>query len=138
MKCTTCGVPLVVGVNWFASRAKAGQMTCRKDMQALQNARRRRGADSARHSRIRHRKCKVHPECAKIDRAEVLRRGAGICGICGRRVRKTWHMDHIKPVNKGGIHCYLNLQPSHVRCNLRKGDKYPFIILRKDPDVRTT
>jgi HNH endonuclease len=75
---------------------------------------------------IRKRKmklCKVHPECATIDRHEVLHRGGGLCGICGKKVRPKWHMDHIIPISKGGIHCYLNLQPSHIRCNLRKGNR---------------
>ena len=80
-------------------------------------------SDRGRLYKKRLKACKVHPECTTIDREVVLALGHGLCGICGKRVRKRWHMDHIIPVSKGGVHCYKNLQPSHIRCNLRKGNK---------------
>lgn len=36
---------------------------------------------------------------------------------------KGWHIDHIKPISKGGTNHYTNLQPLWWYDNLSKGDK---------------
>ena len=58
-----------------------------------------------------------------IDRDIVWKRDKGLCGICGRDVKGKWHLDHIIPISKGGLHSYNNVQVSHPRCNLQKGNK---------------
>ena len=127
--CTGCGNSLITGVNWYPSNKRIGMYFCIpcNDARSVQYKRDNPSVVNKWRGVIRKRRiplCRVHPECATIDRAEVLRRGQGICGICRRsKVRRSWHMDHIHPVSKGGIHCYYNLQPAHVRCNLRKGNK---------------
>ncbi len=121
--CRFCHILLVPGKNWYPSDVAISQYRCSSCWQAY----RRLNEPNSSRSRGRGRKlkmCTVHPECANIDRLEVLRRGDGLCGICRKsRVRRRWHMDHIIPVSKGGIHCYENLQPSHIICNLRKGNR---------------
>ena len=57
-----------------------------------------------------------------VDRRVVFERGGGICGICRDPVQlETFHIDHTIPLSKGGEHSYANTQPTHPRCNLRKG-----------------
>lgn len=125
--CRVCRVMLIPDVNWYASRIKWRAYICNKC-----NDTKRLARDTGRPYRRPSRgngsrvilPCTEHLECAIIDRRVVYARGNGMCGICQKsKVRKKWHMDHIIPVSKGGTHCYYNLQPSHVRCNLRKGSK---------------
>lgn len=83
-----------------------------KDMIAAQWARRR--------LRMRG----FNAEIAVIDRRAVWNRDGGICGLCAEPVAfDAMHLDHIKPVAKGGPHTFDNLQPTHPRCNHRKKDR---------------
>jgi 5-methylcytosine-specific restriction endonuclease McrA len=44
------------------------------------------------------------------------------CAYCG----SEWaHLDHVKPISKGGPHCLSNLRPACVSCNRRKSNKTP-------------
>lgn len=45
------------------------------------------------------------------------------CWIC----RAPWeHLDHVKPLSKGGPHMLSNLRPACAECNLSKGSQWPF------------
>jgi 5-methylcytosine-specific restriction endonuclease McrA len=49
----------------------------------------------------------------------------GMCGICKDFVSQdNFHVDHVKPLSKGGVHGYINVQPAHPLCNLEKGSTY--------------
>lgn len=37
-----------------------------------------------------------------------------------------YHIDHVKPINKGGMDCLSNLRPSCPRCNHAKRDRWPY------------
>lgn len=54
-------------------------------------------------------------------RAAVLERDGFVCGICGDEIEDDLHIDHIRPVSRGGETVLDNLQPAHARCNLSKG-----------------
>ena len=59
-----------------------------------------------------------------IDRQVVFVRDQGTCGICQQGVESAnWHLDHVLPLSKGGMHSYDNVQVSHPVCNMRKGSK---------------
>lgn len=59
-----------------------------------------------------------------VDRAAVFRRDLGICQICNEPIgANRWHIDHVIPLIRGGLHCYANVQLSHARCNLSKGTR---------------
>ena len=61
-----------------------------------------------------------------VDRGILFERDGGMCGLCHVPVDPiAWHLDHIKPLAKGGAHSYANTQVTHPSCNLRKGTKYP-------------
>lgn len=45
-----------------------------------------------------------------------------VCYYCRSKVRK-YHIDHIVPISKGGLHRIDNLCASCVKCNLSKGAK---------------
>lgn len=50
----------------------------------------------------------------------------GMCGICKEFIVGEFHVDHIKPLSKGGLHAYINCQPAHPTCNLQKGATWPW------------
>lgn len=59
-----------------------------------------------------------------IDRLSIWERDGGLCGLCAEPVLfASMHLDHIKPLSKGGDHTAANTQPSHPRCNSRKKDR---------------
>lgn len=65
-----------------------------------------------------------------ISRSEICERDGWICGICGEPVPEVAYpdplspsIDHIIPLDKGGLHEPKNVQLAHLRCNLRKGTK---------------
>lgn len=55
-------------------------------------------------------------------RRMVIARDGLMCGICGEDVpADDVHIDHIRPVARGGTDDPGNLQVAHSRCNMRKG-----------------
>lgn len=91
--------------------------------------------EGSRHSHCRE--CRREPKAANAAR----RRGAGVtkipagwiqrlwreqcgrCGICGLLMVGMFHVDHKRPVSRGGRHDYANLQLAHKRCNLSASNK---------------
>jgi len=54
----------------------------------------------------------------------VLEMDDGVCGICGQDVDpRSFVVDHIHPLSKGGLHSYANVQVAHPSCNSRKAAK---------------
>lgn len=49
------------------------------------------------------------------------------CWICGRPLGDDTHLDHVKPLARGGWDTLANLRPTHAECNMRKGSKWPYI-----------
>ena len=45
------------------------------------------------------------------------------CWMCGGPFD---HVDHVKPISKGGAHMLCNLRPACMPCNNRKRDTWPF------------
>lgn len=57
-----------------------------------------------------------------VDPQVVYEMHGGMCGICkGFVEQSSFHVDHIIPLARGGMHGYVNVQPAHVKCNLSKG-----------------
>lgn len=57
-----------------------------------------------------------------VDPLVLLELDDGICGICGNDIDPfNYHVDHIIPLSKGGMHSYLNTQIAHPHCNIQKG-----------------
>jgi len=48
----------------------------------------------------------------------------GKCWIC--KVKPYEHIDHVKPLARGGSHLLCNLRPACATCNNRKRAKWPF------------
>lgn len=49
------------------------------------------------------------------------------CWICRADLScSPYHIDHVKPLNKGGMDCLSNLRPACGSCNQSKRDRWPF------------
>jgi len=42
------------------------------------------------------------------------------CEICGKKLKDNIHLDHIIPLNVGGLHIKSNIRYVHAKCNLQR------------------
>lgn len=80
---------------------------------------------------------KKHPESRKIQlsRYRALLKSSRICtikradlearilafgGVCAYCSAAWEHLDHVKPISRGGAHCLANLRPACAPCNRKK------------------
>lgn len=87
---------------------------------AYKAANRSRYTDNEQRRRAR----KLNQFVEDVDRSVVYKMHGGMCGICEQFVPEDdFHVDHVIPLSKGGMHGYINVQPAHPMCNMRKGDR---------------
>lgn len=87
---------------------------------------------SAKEYRYRARKLAAFVE--DVGRIEVLGRDGWVCHICGESIDKGLEfphrlygtLDHVVPLNKGGLHCLDNVKSAHWICNSMKRDNEDF------------
>lgn len=76
----------------------------------------------------KRRALKLNVRHENYTRDYIYNRDNWICGICGRKINKrikypnllSPSIDHIIPLIKGGVDAPVNLQATHLRCNLGK------------------
>lgn len=97
---------------------------CCKVNRALE-AVRKRDKKSKMSFRQRHRAKLLKVECDDtITLAQIFRLSAGMCYLCDKWVKPgVASMDHVFPLGKGGTHTWDNIKLTHLKCNLRKGDR---------------
>lgn len=101
----------------------------------------------ARNYRLEVRKRRTYNELVDSDSYDttitlerLYKRDEGVCHICkepcdwdDKVITSEGHfivgnsypsIDHYKPLNKGGVHSWCNVDLSHYLCNIRKSDKY--------------
>lgn len=81
---------------------------------------------AARNRSAARRALKVGASIGEITPSGLASRIAyygGKCWMCGAPYA---HLDHVKPLAKGGAHMLANLRPACAPCNLAKSDKWPF------------
>lgn len=65
-----------------------------------------------------------------LDRDIIYSFFMGTCGICGEQMDyNDFHVDHIIPLSKDGLHIYDNVQATHPLCNNKKYNKVDYAIL---------
>jgi 5-methylcytosine-specific restriction endonuclease McrA len=75
----------------------------------------------ARRGQLVRRARKVGAFVEDICPAVVYEMHGGRCGVCGEFIAGAFHVDHVVPLARGGLHGYVNVQPAHPVCNMRKG-----------------
>lgn len=66
----------------------------------------------------------IRKALSKKTRFEVFKRDSFTCQYCGRKAPEIiLHLDHIKPVSKGGDNSILNLLTSCLDCNSGKSNR---------------
>lgn len=91
---------------------------------------RNREAYRARH---RNRKALVRQAAGMHTAADVRRIYAdqrGRCAYCRSSLRGGYHVDHVRPLSRGGSNAPSNLQLTCAACNLSKKDKDPLVFAR--------
>lgn len=53
------------------------------------------------------------------------------CVVCKKNIKKSFHLDHIFPLSKGGVHLPSNVQLLCPSCNLRKSAKDPIVFMQE-------
>lgn len=76
-------------------------------------------------STIRYQMRKKEAFVQDLNRQTVLNLTEGFCWLCGIAVDSDWHLDHIIPIAKNGLHSYSNTAAAHPICNKEKSDKLP-------------
>lgn len=97
---------------------------CCKVSRALENVRKRdkRSKISVR-QRVRAQGLGIKFD-ADITLAKIFKRDRGHCHLCTKWVQpRHASMDHDIPLSKGGTHTWGNVRLTHIKCNLRKGDR---------------
>ena len=71
----------------------------------------------------RAKKLNQTPDSANLQKIQLY---YTICAYLNKPCEiPMWHVDHIKPISKGGLHHEDNLQILTAAINLQKSDKYP-------------
>lgn len=106
-----------------------------KDNPEKRTASRRKWATKNRHKTSvygsNYRARKRNTEHESYDRLEVFRLKGEYCYLCGENICLnisfphpfSLSIDHIVPVSRGGSDTIMNVAPTHLSCNIRKGDK---------------
>lgn len=58
-----------------------------------------------------------------IDRQALYNMYEGLCYLCWSPTNGDWHLEHIIPLSRGGLHCWENVAVSCQPCNQRKFTK---------------
>jgi 5-methylcytosine-specific restriction endonuclease McrA len=84
--------------------------------------------EKRRTKRRKYKASKRGVACKLYQNNYIFERDGWMCQICGRRINKRLRypnplcasIDHIIPLSKGGNDNPINVQASHLRCNLGK------------------
>lgn len=92
----------------------------KKAKQHAQNYYRRMAPDK-RHTLTHKRRAEAYGvEHSEYSRKAILERWGHACAYCGRFAT---HLDHVRPLSKGGADKESNIVPACAPCNLSKGAK---------------
>jgi 5-methylcytosine-specific restriction endonuclease McrA len=53
-------------------------------------------------------------------KAEIFQAAQGCCHICGGKIFKAWHIEHVVPLALGGADEPSNMKPAHPVCHSGK------------------
>lgn len=124
-----CGPCRVCGVVFTHRKQPGKQMEYRQACSEPCTRELNRRSNARGGQRYRARKRAVFVE--DVDVLVVADRAGWVCGICGQHIDRNlkWpnvgslSLDHVKPISRGGFHCYANCQPAHFFCNSSKSNR---------------
>ena len=65
-----------------------------------------------------------------VDISRIMEKQRGRCAYCQKRIRRSYHVDHIVPLSKRGSNRPSNIQLTCETCNLKKGARNPIDFAR--------
>jgi 5-methylcytosine-specific restriction endonuclease McrA len=116
------------GRRWRAENAEQN----RQNYQNWREQNREQYLASKRANQARRTHWMTTGDATGADYQEVLSQARGCCAICGKQVGGNLHVDHIIPLSRGGLHTRSNLQAACPPCNIRKYNKLPGELTRRD------
>lgn len=92
----------------------------------------KKNPEKARIAQERYKMQKKSAFVEDVDKIKVFESNGWVCQLCYKPVDKElpWphpyskSLDHIRPLSKGGMHSYANVQLAHLRCNISKLAKW--------------
>ena len=87
-------------------------------------------ACSTRHRARKHQAAGYDYTTTALVQARINFYG-GLCYLCGKPAEA---IDHVKPLARGGSHWPANLRPICTRCNVVKGAKWPYELVKHRGD----
>ena len=74
-----------------------------------------------RHKALRYARIRGASPAVPISHRDIAERDGWRCHICGKKVtEKTWSLDHLIPLSKGGTHIPENVALAHFACNTKR------------------
>ncbi len=109
------------------AKVEAYRLRNRAKVRAWQKAYALRHPEKSGERAMRHQARKRGLAIVPFSKAQLEQKIAyweNCCWMCGL----AWnHIDHVKPLAKGGAHVLANLRPACKKCNTRKSAKWPYI-----------
>lgn len=118
--CVACNPAKMKRIGWAKKNPEKHLEHCRRAAEKFDRDKRN---SITRNYRAKKRKAGGTHTAADI--AEILKLQRGRCAYCRKRLRGTYHVDHIVPVALGGTNDRRNLQITCATCNQNKNDKPP-------------
>lgn len=109
--------------NWYVANSDKVKKDVREWAKA--NPAKARASNIVRLQRRRARIKAAAGNYSPSDIREMLQRQNGRCAACLKDIRKTYSVDHIMPLVRGGSNDPSNLQLLCLSCNVSKGKMHP-------------
>ncbi len=116
----------------IAAKSRAYYASHKQESIATQMLWRKNNPEMWRASQANYRARKSNAEGSHTsnDIVRIKKAQRACCAYCEASVKRSYHVDHIEPLSRGGSNLPSNLQILCASCNSRKGAKEPMLFAR--------
>ena len=84
----------------------------------------RRESDGRGRLKAGARRTKTRKKISPLEIGRLLNRQLGKCAYCPKDIRSRYHIDHIVPLSRGGVHSIGNIALACPSCNCSKKNQF--------------